>query len=174
LFDGDVGNVVANQNKGKAYVTGFTTSYQGKITKHFTTSGFITYTKGKTLDTKEPMSSIPPLFGQFEINYKDEKLAFGANFRFNSKKDIKEYNFREGIDNHDETPIVNPNATNPVDKYYGTPSWFTVGLNSKYELNKNWTLHAKLDNLLDEHYKEFASGVSAPGRNFSISFLADF
>jgi len=27
---------------------------------------------------------------------------------------------------------------------------------------------------LDEHYMEFASGISAPGRNISISFLANF
>ena len=110
-FDGEYGNAVNNQNKGTAYITGFTTSYLGKISKQFSTSGFITYTKGRTYDSKEPMSSIPPLFGKFEINYTLHKLEFGANFRFNSKKDISEFNFTEGIDNHELTPIVDPTAT---------------------------------------------------------------
>jgi hemoglobin/transferrin/lactoferrin receptor protein len=28
--------------------------------------------------------------------------------------------------------------------------------------------------LFDEHYVEFASGVSAPGRNLSVSLIANF
>jgi len=35
-------------------------------------------------------------------------------------------------------------------------------------------VQGKITNLFDEHYKEFASGVSAPGRNFSVSINATF
>ena len=174
LFDGELGNVVANQNRGTAYITGFTANYLGRVSKNWTTTGFVTYTKGRTNDTNEAMSSIPPLFGQFEVNYKNNKIELGANLRFNSKKNIEDYNFTEGIDNHDETPIINPSATSNLDKYFGTPSWTTVGLNGKYSVSNNFSIQARVSNLFDEHYKEFASGVSAPGRNLSISFLATF
>ncbi len=173
-FDGDFGNAVANQNRGTAYISGYTTSYLGKLSDTWNTSGFITYTKGRTHDTKEPMSSIPPLFGQFEVNYKKNKIELGAALRFNSKKDIEDFNFREGIDNHDLTPIVDENATEDVDKYYGAPSWVTVGLNGRYVVNTNFSVQARLDNLLDQHYIEFASGVAAPGRNLSLSLVANF
>ena len=173
-FDGEFGNAVSNQNKGTAYITGFTSSYLGKITKRWNTSGFITLTKGRTYDSKEPMSSIPPLFGQFELNYKYNKLEFGADFRFNSKKNIKDFNLTEGIDNHDLTPIVDSNATSDINKYYGSPSWSTLGINGKYIVDQNLSFQARISNLLDEHYMEFASGISAPGRNISISFLANF
>ena len=173
-FDGEFGNAVSNQNKGTAYITGFTTSYLGKISNRWNTSGFITYTKGRTYDTKEPMSSIPPLFGQFEVNYKMEKLELGADFRFNSKKNIEDFNFTEGIDNHDLTPIVDTNATSDSAKFYGSPSWNTLGLNGRYIFNDNLSFQARIANLFDEHYIEFASGVSAPGRNISVSFLATF
>lgn len=173
-FDGELGEAVSNQNRGSAYITGYTTSYLGKISDAWNTSGFITYTKGRTYDTEEPMSSIPPLFGQFEVNYKNNKIELGADLRFNSKKDIEDFNFREGIDNHDLTPIVDENATTDVDMYYGTPSWMTVGLNGRYALNDNFSMQARLNNLFDEHYIEFASGVSAPGRNLSLSFVANF
>ena len=173
-FDGELGNVVANQNKGSAYIIGYTTSYLGKISDTWNTSGFITYTKGRTYDSEEPMSSIPPLFGQFEMNYKKNKIELGADIRFNSKKDIEDFNFREGIDNHDLTPIVDASATDDVDKYYGSPSWMTIGVNGRYIMNEKFSFQARLNNLFDEHYLEFASGVAAPGRNLSVSFVANF
>lgn len=173
-FDGEFGNAVNNQNKGTAYIFGYTVNYLGKISNTVNTSGFITYTKGRTYDTEEPMSSIPPLFGQFEINYTKDKIALGAEIRFNSKKDIEDFNFTEGIDNHDLTPVVNPKAANDEDKYFGSPSWMTLGINGNYEVSNNFSVQARLDNILDEHYIEFASGVSSPGRNLSVSFIANF
>lgn len=173
-FDGEFGNAVSNKNKGTAYITGFTANYLGKISNAWNTSGFVTYTQGSTYDTKEPMSSIPPLFGQFEVNYSLRKMDFGAVMRFNAKKDISDFNITEGIDNHDLTPLINPNATEDVNKFYGSPSWVTVGLNGRYTLNTNISFQARLDNLLDQHYIEFASGVASPGRNLSVSFTALF
>ena len=173
-FDGEFGNAITNQNKGTAYVFGYTLSYLGKISSTINSSGFITYTKGRTYDTKEPMSSIPPLFGRVEINYKKDKIEFGAALKFNSKKDIEDFNITEGIDNHDLTPIVDPNAILDSDKYYGSPSWMTIGLTSNYLLSDAFSIQARLDNIFDEHYIEFASGISAPGRNASISFVANF
>jgi len=174
MYDGELGNVIKNINKDRAYITGYTANYFGRINQNWKTSGFITYTKGRTFDTEEPMSSIPPLFGKFEISYRKNRLEISADYRFNSKKDIKNYNISEGIDNHVQTPVIDPNATNDVDKYYGTPSWKTVGLNGKYNVNQNFWVQGKITNLFDEHYKEFASGVSAPGRNFSVSINATF
>ncbi|TMM30576.1 TonB-dependent receptor [Polaribacter aestuariivivens] len=173
-FDGEFGNAVSNQNKETAYITGVTASYLGKISNRFNTSGFVTYTKGRTYDTNEPMSSIPPLFGQFELNFSENKLELGAAIRFNAKKDITDFNITEGIDNHDLTPVVNPNATEDVNKYFGSPSWITFGLNGKYLVSSNFSVQARLDNLLDQHYIEFASGVASPGRNLSVSLLANF
>tara|TARA_R110002073_G_scaffold196142_4_gene355229 strand:+ start:3082 stop:5538 length:2457 start_codon:yes stop_codon:yes gene_type:complete len=174
LYDGEIGNVVKNINKGRAFITGYTANYSGKINHNWKTSGFITYTKGKTFDTKEPMSSIPPLFGRFEVSYRKNKIEMSVDYRFNTKKDIKNYNISEGIDNHEQTPIINPNATKEIDKYYGTPSWKTIGLQGKYDINQNFWVQGKISNLLDEFYKEFASGVSAPGRSFSVAVYATF
>ncbi|QTE24282.1 TonB-dependent receptor plug domain-containing protein [Polaribacter cellanae] len=173
-FDGEDGNAVSNQNKGTAYITGVTASYLGRISNRWKTSGFVTYTKGRTYDTNEPMSSIPPLFGQFEVNYNADKLELGANIRFNAKKDIEDFNITEGIDNHDLTPIVNKNGTTEQEIYFGSPSWVTLGLNGSYIVSSNFSVQARLDNLLDQHYIEFASGVASPGRNLSLSFVASF
>ena len=173
-FDGEYGNAVSNQNIGTAYILGYTINYLGEVSSTLNTSGFITYTKGRTYDTQEPMSSIPPLFGQFELNFKKNKIELGAAVRFNSKKDIEDFNITEGIDNHDLTPIIDPNAVIDTDKYYGSPSWMTIGVTSNYLMNDTFSIQARLDNIFDEHYIEFASGISAPGRNVSVSFVASF
>ena len=174
LFDGEYGNAVANQNRGNAFITGYTCSYLGKLSTAWNTSGFITFTKGRTYDSEEPMSSIPPLFGQFEVNYKKDRIEVGAALRFNSEKDIADFNFTEGIDNHDLTPVVNVNAVNDENIYYGAPSWISVGASGSYAVTKNLSVNARLDNIFDEHYIEFASGISSPGRNLSVSFVANF
>lgn len=186
IYDGEEyntvdGEILTNYNRGRAYITGFTASYEGKILKNWKTSGAITYTKGNTIDSgereeipDEPLSSIPPLFGRFDLSYINKKFEGGANLVFNAKKDISDYNLTEGIDNVEQTPIINPDATNDADKYFGTPSWMTIGLYGKYKVNKNITLQAQLSNVFDEHYKEFASGVSAPGRNISVSLQTNF
>ena len=173
-FDGDFGNAVSNQNKRTAYITGVTASYLGRISPIWKTSGFVTYTKGRTYDSREPMSSIPPIFGQFEMSYVVAEIELGAVIRFNAKKEISDFNITEGIDNHELTPIVAKNAVDARIKYYGTPSWITMGLNANYILSNSVSVQARLDNLLDQHFIEFASGVAAPGRNLSISFRANF
>ncbi len=183
MYDGELSDVVVNLNNKGAYIKGFTANYTGRLNQNWRTSGFITYTEGKSkgffesFESEkiiEPMSSIPPLFGRFEVSYRKNQIELSANFRFNAKKDITSYNISEGIDNHTQTPIIDASATDALDKYYGTPSWSTFGLNGSYNVNKNFTVQAIVTNLFDEHYKEFASGISAPGRNFSVAIQANF
>ncbi len=45
------------------------------------------------------------------------------------------------------------------------PSWYTVNLRMQYRLKSFLTLQLGLDNILDQNYRAFASGIQAPGRN---------
>ena len=49
------------------------------------------------------------------------------------------------------------------------PSWYTLNLGAAYQLTPNLQIQARLDNLLDQNYRTFASGFNAPGRNFVLS-----
>ncbi|HBS10985.1 MAG TPA: TonB-dependent receptor, partial [Flavobacteriaceae bacterium] len=129
----------------------------------------ITHTKGYTYDTDEPLSSIPPLFGMVAISHKKGRLELGLDYKFNSRKKAKDYNLSEGIDRFEDTPYIAA-----IDTYYGTPTWASLNFSSTYKLTKNIDALLSVDNIFDVHYKEFASGISAPGRNFSISVLAHF
>ncbi len=169
FYDGEEANIVANINKDKAYIFGGTIDLKGTISKHFNTRASITHTKGYTYDTEEPLSSIPPLFGNIALYYEKGRLELGLDYKFNSRKKPKNYNLSEGIDRFEDTPYLSA-----TDTYYGTPAWATLNFNSKYKLTKNIDALLSVDNIFDVHYKEFASGISAPGRNFSLSVLAHF
>ena len=169
IYDGDALEMAANVNNKTAYIVGGTATVKGNITDAFHAKASLTYTKGKAYDTKEPLSSIPPVFGSLDLIYSKNKIETGLNLYFNGRKKLEDYNISEGIDNIEETPyLTNKQA------YYGTPSWNTVNFFTRYRATKNIDFLVSVDNIFDQHYKEFASAISAPGRNFSLTLLGSF
>ena len=166
VYDGEEGNVVANVNKGDAYIVGSTFSLRGNIKNQWFTKGSLTYTKGKAYDTNEPLSSIPPIFGSIEVGFEKERFSANLNWKFNGVKKLKNYNSIEGIDNMEQSPF-----NTITNQFYGTPKWSTFNFNSNYKINNSITCFVNVDNIFDVHYKEFASSISAPGRNIALSFL---
>ncbi len=169
-YDGETVTTIANVNKGKAAIFGGTISFNGKFLKDYYGKANITYTQGKAKDTDEPLSSIPPLFGAMEFGYRKSKWDVSLNMKFNTKKKFSDYNLIEGIDNVNQTPL-NP-ETNSYD--LGNPAWKTFNFNTSYKIHKNLDLSVKIDNIFDVHYKEFASSISAAGRNFSFTLMSNF
>jgi len=166
MYNGEQGNVMVNVNKNNAYIIGSTFSFKGEINTNWNTKGSLTFTKGEAYDTHLPLSSIPPVFGDLEISYNYKNLQAGFNWKFNAKKSIKDYNLVEGKDNEEQTPY-----NSLTDSYYGNPSWNTFNIYSNYKINNSITAFMNIENIFDVHYKEFASAISAPGRNLSLSFL---
>ncbi|MCK0130391.1 TonB-dependent receptor [Flavobacteriaceae bacterium F08102] len=169
LFDGEEGNVVANVNMDKAGIFGFTSTVKGVLSNELSTHASLTYTHGKAYDTDEPLSSIPPLFAQVGMRYEKGKVGGGIDYVFNAHKKPNTYNLTEGIDRFEDTPF-DENTQN----YYGTPQWATLDVNLSYKLSKQLMLQAAVDNVFDIHYKEYASGISAPGRGFKIALMGKF
>ncbi|MDO9595269.1 MAG: TonB-dependent receptor [Lutibacter sp.] len=166
VYDGVTATTMANINNKNAYVKGGTIGFQGTVFNHFKTNGSLTYTKGKSYDTKMPLSSIPPLFGNLEVSYTQNKFLTSLNYRFNAAKKLSDYNLEEGIDNIEQTPFVTETGN-----YYGTPNWSTLNLNTNYQFSKKVSISFRIDNIFDVHYKEFASSISSPGRNYVGSLL---
>jgi len=168
-YNGELANVVANVNMGNAYIVGGTMTFKGQLSNTWNTRASLTYTKGTAYDTGEPLSSIPPLFGNVEFNYVRNRIETGLNFVFNSFKSVDDYNLSEGIDNIEQTPYILED-----DSYYGSPSWYTLNYYMRIKTSKYVDVLINIDNILDHHYKEFASGISAPGRNFSFTVIGNF
>ena len=49
------------------------------------------------------------------------------------------------------------------------PNWTTLNFNTAYSLNKKIQIQLSFDNILDTNYRQFASNISAGGRNISFT-----
>ncbi|MBS9767968.1 MAG: TonB-dependent receptor [Flavobacteriaceae bacterium] len=168
IYDGQEGDAITNINKGNAYIFGGTLGFKGIITDHIFTKSFITYTYGRTKDTGRPLSSIPPFYGRLELGYTNDIFDIIAYWKFNARKKIEDTNLLEGIDNIEQTPLLSSS------NYYGAPAWNTFNIRAKYEVSDELSLFFLAENLLDTHYKEFASSISAGGFNASLAMLLEF
>lgn len=166
LYDGDVFKgdaILANINQGEATIYGASVGGALELSKYIKSRMDVTYTKGKAYDNNQPLSSIPPLFGNFYLGLYQSKYDVALAYKISLAKELKDYNQVEGIDNLDETPNGK-----------GTPSWEVLNLNANYHLKDDLKLQFQIQNIFDRHYKEFASSISAPGRNFVASLAYSF
>ena len=149
--------VYANQNTGKAYLFGFSSSIVADFSKHFSASFSINYTKGKILNDTGQVSldHVAPLFGRIGVNYHAKKVFVELYSVFNGWKKLKDYS-DSGEDN---LQYVTKD---------GMPAWFTLNLKASYQPHKNITLMAGFENVLDTQYRTFASGINSAGRNIYL------
>jgi hemoglobin/transferrin/lactoferrin receptor protein len=57
---------------------------------------------------------------------------------------------------------------------YGTPAWCTLNARLSYQFIKNASVQVGLENILDQNYRNFASNISAPGRNLIVTLRANW
>jgi len=50
-----------------------------------------------------------------------------------------------------------------------SPSWYTLNFRTQYKVNTNTTLTAALENITNQRYRPYSSGISAPGRNLVLA-----
>lgn len=163
LYDGEWVDTYANVNRGNAYIYGGSIAVDGSLNQHIELEGGIFYTKGKMIDADRPLPSIPPVFGNFKVSYKWEHLETSLLYKFMLEKPLDEYDVIGGIDNLEQSPY-----NEQTGEYEGFPQWHVFNAYATYYYNKNLIFYFGIENIFDVHYKEFASAVSAPGRNFKF------
>ena len=169
LYNGEWTETYANVNSGNARVYGASFVIDGKITPRLRLEGGIFYTKGEMLDKNRPMPSIPPVYGNSKLIYKFENMETALQYKFMLEKPVDEYDLIGGIDNIEESPI-DPQTG----EYAGFPQWHIVNWYGTYHIDKNFSLNLAVENIFDIHYKQFASAISAPGRNIKIQISTQF
>ena len=167
IYDGEEATTIANTNGDTAYILGGTFDFSLNPVGKFYLQGNATFTQGRTYDTDNPLPSILPFFGSAGIRYNNGTLDAGIDWRYSAMKAIEDYS-PGGEDNLDQAPVDNNGNTADL------PSWNTLNATIGYQLNEAVRMQVGLDNIFDTHYKEFASGISAPGRNLRVSMDLSF
>ena len=154
-WNGENYTVIANQNEESGLVYGFNHALDISINS-FQFQYALNYTKGFITSNLTPIGHIPPLTGNIYLNYNKNKCSFSLFSFFNGTKKIADF----GTGNVD-----NPLEATPE----GYPSWYTLNAKVSLKINTQIRLAMSVNNLLDVHYKTFASGISAPGRNYCLT-----
>jgi hemoglobin/transferrin/lactoferrin receptor protein len=165
LFDGQMSKVQAMQNVDEGFIQGLTSTLMIDFNSHFSFSTTATYTYGRYKDVENdtiiPLDHIPPAFGKTSLIFRSK--CFDAEFYaiYNGWKELKNYS-PSGEDN---LQYATP---------YGMPSWITLNAKINWRITKVISMQTGLENIMDTHYRHFASGISAPGRNLLVTLRAKF
>ena len=165
LYNSEEVKTIANINSGRAYIYGFSFDAEATILNNLIFKSNITFTKGGSVNSSTPLPSISPLFGSFYLKWINSNFKTQFSYKFSGYKNPEDYSYG-GEDGLEETPLLGYNGKEP--NYYGMPSWGIFKLSSSYQISNKLKTTLILDNIFDIHYREFASGISSPGRNINI------
>lgn len=154
-------NVQTLMNSPEANIYGWSLGLKTKLTSWLFFEESFTWQKGWDVSNDEPLGHIPPAFNKSLFKIKKDKIEYKLWGIYTLGKDIEDMN-SSGVDNDDLGTIE------------GFPSWWTLNMSLQYKFNENLKLQIGLENILDQHYRTFASGISAPGRNVIISLKTNF
>lgn len=159
LYNGITSAVYANRNVKKANSYGYNIQLGYDITKGLSWNGTISYTYGRFRNEtgdKIPQDHIPPVYGKTNLTYTHSRFSTEFFVLYNGWKKIRDYN----PDGEDNQQYATPE---------GMPSWVTLNWRGQWQVTKHFLLQVALENLTDRNYRYFASGFSAPGRNFVLA-----
>ena len=165
LYDGFMCKVVSNQNKGRAYLYGFSSNLTSLLSEKISLSFAMNYTHGRliTPDGETPLNHINPFMARFQLNYLNKNFSSNFFVNYNGWKRASDYCIDPGGEDNQSY------ATS-----LGMPAWFTLNLHCSVKLNKTISLHSGLENILDTQYRTFASGINSPGRNVFFAIRGKF
>ncbi|MES2555905.1 MAG: TonB-dependent receptor [Bacteroidota bacterium] len=163
MYDGQLSQVTTTTNAAEAYIYGLEAGVRGNITDQLSIVSTINYTYGriKTDTTDYPLDHIPPVFGKTGLNLSVKKFRGEVFVQYSGWKRLKNYN----LVGEDNIAFATPQ---------GTPAWFTLNARVGYQFNKFVSLQVACENILDLNYRQFASNISAPGRNFIVTLRGSF
>jgi hemoglobin/transferrin/lactoferrin receptor protein len=168
-YEGELSQVQAVQNAAQADVYGFQAGINLKLPYGFSLSSDINFQKGEEEQddgTISPSRHAAPLFGNTKLHFKTSKLHLELYANYQAEK------------SHEDLPISEQNKTEiyALDNNGNTysPGWYTLNFKGLYSLTEYWTITAGIENLTDQRYRPYSSGLSGPGRNFFLSLILDF
>ncbi len=163
IYDGGLSNVQAMQNASKAWIYGFEVGLKMPITKQLDVTSQYSIIGGteEAGAIEAPIRHVAPSFGNTHVLWtaKDLKLDFFANYNgglaFNQLAPSEiEKGYMYALDENG--------------KPY-SPSWYTLNFRAQYQINTSITIITSLENITDQRYKTYSSGIAAAGRNFILT-----
>jgi hemoglobin/transferrin/lactoferrin receptor protein len=169
LYEGESSKVLALQNGAFAKVYGIQTAIEIAITKKLLLTSRYNWQKGiEQLDDRStsPSRHAAPSFGLTRLSYQSKKLKFEL---------ASVYNGERSFDDMPQEELGKPAiyARDENGNLY-SPNWTIFNFNAEYEIQKWVTLSAGTENISNQRYRPYSSGIVASGRNFTLGIKGHF
>lgn len=168
FFIGTLSRVEALQNVAKATVWGFQASIEVFFTKSFSVKTHANWITGKETDDvnneQVPLRHAPPFYGSTYFKYQTGKFVVEASAIYNSE-----------IKNSDLAPSEQAKTDIYAKDTNGkpfAPGWYSINLKASCQITKNFLLTTGWENISNQRYRPYSSGIVAAGSNFIVSIRA--
>ena len=169
VYDGALSRVQAIQNVAFAKVYGVQAGIEVSLPLGFGISSRYNWQKGsEELDdeTEAPLRHSPPSFGITRFSY--NRSGFRTELYAMYNGEIPNERLAPEEQGKEFMYAIDDNG-NPF-----SPAWFTLNFKAQYQMNNGTSLMMGLENILNERYRPYSSGIVAPGRNFIVSLRTQF
>ena len=160
MYGGELSNVQAIQNAAKAYVYGFEFGLEAYLSEQWSLSSNLTLTEGVEEEddgTETAARHAAPTFGDFHIVWKNQRIRTDLFVNYNGEVAYDDLAMSE--QEKDYIYAIDENG-NPF-----SPSWYTLNFRSQYDVSRTIKITTNVENLTDQRYRTYSSGIVAPGIN---------
>lgn len=168
-YQGEPSRIQAIQNAANAKVYGFEAGASVKFTDKLKFLSHLSVNDGEEEQedgTHAPLRHAAPLFGDTHLVWENEVLKFDFFAKYNGEIEYSELAPSE--QGKEYLYAVDKNG-NPY-----SPEWYTLNFTTRYEMGKGWLATASLENITDQRYRTYSSGVAAAGRNLILALQYSF
>ncbi|MCM4155114.1 TonB-dependent receptor [Gramella sp. AN32] len=167
-YQGEPSTVQAIQNAANAYVYGIEAGLEIDFSVSLRLNSQFSYTKGEENEGGDyvPLRHAAPMFGNTHLMYHKRKLKIDLFSEYNGQFDFEDLAPGE----QDKAYLYATDANgNPY-----SPSWYTLNITGQYKVDQNWLATVSLENITDQRYRTYSSGITAAGRNLIIALSYNF
>lgn len=169
VYEGVLSQVQAIQNASVARVYGFQAGIELQLSDNLRlTSDFNYQDVEEELDngTVSPSRHAAPWFGVTRLSYNKNNINLQLYTQYNGTVEFDD--LAEEEKGKTEIYALDDNG-NPY-----APGWYTLNLKGLYRLNKHLSFSLGLENITDQRYRPYSSGLAGAGRNLILSVKGSF
>lgn len=167
VYDGLLSRVQAVQNAASATVYGFQIGLEIKLPGDFELLNRFNYQLGEEeMDDGSISRSrhAAPWFGISRLNYNPGKWNLQFYIHYSGAISFDNLNIEER-----GKPEIYARDENG---HPYSPSWHTLNFKAMYPVAARFSLSAGVENITDQRYRPYSSGIVSPGRNFVMALRA--
>ena len=164
IYDGELSTVQSIQNASRARIHGFEVGLNIDFSKELKLKSQYNVIGGKEEDSDgniSPVRHVVPNFGNTHLIWDRQNFKFDLFANYSKKLSSERLSFSE----RDKPYLyaLDENG-NPY-----SPSWYTLNVRAQFNLIDALSLTTTLENITDQRYRTYSSGIAAAGRNLIVS-----